>query len=116
MATTRNDEKSGNIPDKDDRQPPEDNIPEKSKEKAEKMSKEDEEDLAHLMSLIMGHVDRLQSGRPKKPHEFVHVIPGGPVTMCVTCRKPVRGFKDACSKREFKISGMCQACQDDVFG
>lgn len=34
---------------------------------------------------------------------------------CVLCCKPVNGFRDELSCREFTISGMCQACQDRVF-
>ena len=36
---------------------------------------------------------------------------------CNTCRKeyPLI-FKDIPSYREFKISGICQTCQDEVFG
>lgn len=38
--------------------------------------------------------------------------------ICPTCGKPVnvKAFRDELSKREFKISGMCQECQDDFFG
>ena len=37
---------------------------------------------------------------------------------CATCGEDVRAqqFKDRLSEREFNISGMCQVCQDDVFG
>ena len=37
---------------------------------------------------------------------------------CPFCKKPVdeNSFKDQLSKREFKISGLCQKCQDGVFG
>ena len=31
------------------------------------------------------------------------------------CNKPIDGFKDAISVKEFKISGLCQTCQDTVF-
>jgi hypothetical protein len=34
---------------------------------------------------------------------------------CVTCGKRADTFKDALSEKEFGISGMCQACQDEVF-
>ena len=36
---------------------------------------------------------------------------------CNTCPKeyPLE-FKDKLSYREYKISGMCQKCQDEVFG
>jgi len=36
--------------------------------------------------------------------------------VCATCRKPVTGFKDALSVKEYRISGMCQTCQDQMFG
>jgi hypothetical protein len=37
---------------------------------------------------------------------------------CVRCNKPVADseFVDECSKREYRISGLCQACQDEIFG
>ena len=34
---------------------------------------------------------------------------------CATCGEPATEFKDALSKKEFTISGMCQACQDFTF-
>jgi hypothetical protein len=36
--------------------------------------------------------------------------------VCVTCGQPVGEFKDALSRKEFTISGMCQVCQDSIFG
>jgi hypothetical protein len=36
--------------------------------------------------------------------------------LCPTCGEPIAGFRDELSLREYKISGMCQACQDSVFG
>jgi len=35
---------------------------------------------------------------------------------CVVCHGPANSFKNAISEKEFGISGMCQECQDDVFG
>lgn len=37
---------------------------------------------------------------------------------CPFCgeRVDVAHFRDSLSKKEFTISGLCQACQDDVFG
>lgn len=32
------------------------------------------------------------------------------------CGEPVRGFDDDLSKREFEVLGLCQTCQDKVFG
>lgn len=34
---------------------------------------------------------------------------------CPTCGKKIGKFRDALSEKEFKISKMCQDCQDEVF-
>lgn len=34
---------------------------------------------------------------------------------CPLCKEEIRGFRDALSKKECEISGMCQVCQDKVF-
>lgn len=34
---------------------------------------------------------------------------------CVMCSGEAKEFRDSASKREYKISGMCQSCQDDFF-
>lgn len=34
---------------------------------------------------------------------------------CPTCGFEVDTFRDALSKREFEISGMCQECQDSIW-
>lgn len=36
---------------------------------------------------------------------------------CVMCHKPAppKSFRDIVSEREFRISGMCQTCQDITF-
>lgn len=38
--------------------------------------------------------------------------------LCPVCKKKIimNEFKDSLSKKEFKISGMCQKCQNKVFG
>tara|TARA_R110000751_G_scaffold206499_1_gene310548 strand:- start:126 stop:350 length:225 start_codon:yes stop_codon:yes gene_type:complete len=35
---------------------------------------------------------------------------------CVTCSGEASSFRDPLSKKEYTISGMCQKCQDSVFG
>lgn len=51
---------------------------------------------------------------------FLKEITGGvtDVGHCPTCMKPIRAedFRDSLSRKEYGISGMCQACQDEVFG
>ena len=34
---------------------------------------------------------------------------------CVFCKTSVGKFKDELSESEYRISGMCQKCQDEVF-
>lgn len=34
----------------------------------------------------------------------------------VGCAGPATEFRDEVSKREFRISGLCQKCQDEIFG
>lgn len=36
--------------------------------------------------------------------------------VCVFCNGPATEFKDALSEKEFTISGICQICQDEIFG
>lgn len=47
------------------------------------------------------------------PLESLRVMGGN----CPFCSKPVNrdDLRDDLSKREFDISGICQACQDDFF-
>lgn len=35
---------------------------------------------------------------------------------CVICSGPATQFEDELSRREYSISGMCQKCQNEVFG
>lgn len=32
------------------------------------------------------------------------------------CGQPVGEFRDALSEKEYRISGLCQKCQDEIFG
>lgn len=34
---------------------------------------------------------------------------------CTTCDRPIGEFTDDLSLKEYKISGMCQRCQDEFF-
>lgn len=36
--------------------------------------------------------------------------------ICVSCGSKIKGFKSELCKREYQISGLCQKCQDSVFG
>lgn len=35
---------------------------------------------------------------------------------CPACKSYITGFKDKASYKEFRQSGLCQNCQDEVFG
>lgn len=35
---------------------------------------------------------------------------------CMTCSNTDLTFRDRLSKEEYRISGMCQSCQDETFG
>ena len=35
---------------------------------------------------------------------------------CAMCGEVATGFRDRPSTREYQISGLCQSCQDEVFG
>ena len=35
---------------------------------------------------------------------------------CVTCQGNATTFRDEISLKEYSISGMCQSCQDSIFG
>jgi len=35
---------------------------------------------------------------------------------CVTCEGEASSFRDDVSRKEYTISGMCQSCQDSLFG
>lgn len=34
---------------------------------------------------------------------------------CVSCHRAATSFKDGLSHHEYRISGLCQKCQDEVF-
>jgi hypothetical protein len=35
---------------------------------------------------------------------------------CVTCGKDATAFRDSTSEKEYALSGMCQDCQDEIWG
>lgn len=46
------------------------------------------------------------------PEEIKNVEEG----KCPTCSGPIGTFRDELSRKEYSISGMCQKCQDSIFG
>jgi hypothetical protein len=45
--------------------------------------------------------------------EHIKRIKGG---RCPICDKKIEGFRDSLSLKEYNISGLCQECQDNIFG
>jgi len=44
---------------------------------------------------------------------------GSLMAVCVFCKKPIdpdKDFRNEISRKEFTISGICQSCQDQIFG
>ncbi len=54
----------------------------------------------------------------KRPADilFPDRIPKMKACLCMTCTGKVEGFDSELSQKEFLISGMCQKCQDSIFG
>ena len=38
------------------------------------------------------------------------------MNQCAMCKTPNLNWRDKLSEKEYTISGMCQTCQDEVFG
>jgi hypothetical protein len=34
---------------------------------------------------------------------------------CIRCRRSAKKFRDGCSRLEYSVSALCQACQDEIF-
>lgn len=49
---------------------------------------------------------------------FPNEVKAVEANLCPMCKKEIdfNEFKDELSRREFKISGLCQHCQDSIFG
>lgn len=51
-------------------------------------------------------IDTIFPGTEKKIEEKI----------CTVCKQKIKSFRDYTSEREYEISGLCQECQDSVFG
>ena len=58
----------------------------------------------------------IQKMRSKPVGSFQSVMDRVEQGNCPQCDCRVVGFTDELSKTEYKISGLCQQCQDDFFG
>jgi hypothetical protein len=59
-------------------------------------------DIEKFLNGLMGRTDSIKTDKCVDP-------PFG-------CGGPANKFRDALSQREYTISGLCQNCQDEVFG
>lgn len=85
-----------------------------------------ERTVARLQSVLDGGavVATLTSKSPAMHAMLERIVPGRMAAItadvCVPapigCGKPATGFRDALSAKEYRISGLCQGCQDAVFG
>ena len=57
--------------------------------------------------------DMLTSFTGKNRHQVVHE---GRCMCCDSTGNIATSFSDDISRKEYSISGLCQSCQDDVFG
>ena len=48
--------------------------------------------------------------------EGLGLVASQAANVCTLCPRPADKFRDALSEKEYRISGMCQVCQDSVFG
>ena len=59
---------------------------------------------------------------PEMVDTLEHMFPGTKAWLnaglCVNCKKKVNnlGFRNHISEKEYGISGICQPCQDEIFG
>jgi hypothetical protein len=59
------------------------------------------------------------NGQPERdplPYKLAGQLFGGRKYQCTWCGKEIQGFRDRLSAQEFRITGSCQQCQDDMFG
>jgi len=56
-----------------------------------------------------------KSDLSKYPIKLAGMIWGKKKYYCSWCTKEVKGFKDKLSAKEFRVSGLCQKCQDVNF-
>lgn len=56
----------------------------------------------------------------KKPVDILFPVESGlkDIGNCPLCMKPIKDneFRNELSEKEFRSSGMCQSCQDKIFG
>jgi len=46
----------------------------------------------------------------------VEAVKAGKCPFCLNYIDITHGFRDALSRKEYQISGICQTCQDEIFG
>ena len=57
-----------------------------------------------------------EAKRDPLPYKLAGQLFLGKTYHCNLCGKVIEGFRDRLSAKEFRITGSCQDCQDDIFG
>ena len=57
----------------------------------------------------------MQETNDKMGNAFQDMLNNFDKGVCSDCGKPIGTFKDEISYKEYKITGMCQQCQDELF-
>ena len=60
---------------------------------------------------IRNLLDKISSQKPFENKRSKALL----AQLCVMCETPNLNFTDQLSEKEYKISGMCQTCQDNYF-
>lgn len=58
-----------------------------------------------------GHVKR-----DPLPYKLAGALFLGRSYLCALCGQKIEGFRDRLSAKEFRVTGTCQQCQDELFG
>lgn len=68
-------------------------------------------DIEQFLTLLSAHVAPNATPAMNKTRQQVVAN-----NECMTCQSPNTKFRDDISIKEYRISGMCQDCQDSFFG
>lgn len=66
---------------------------------------------SHKSPQLEAELKRVTGIDRRKAIESDHCVPPP-----IGCGKPITPFKDEQSRKEYTISGLCQYCQDIIFG
>lgn len=77
--------------------------------------KKDEQPMEGRFSVDLSDLRRPVDDLFPDAHRQISLATNHCVSPPFGCGRPVTGFSDQASAREYKITGMCQACQDRMY-